>query len=200
VDGPATPDGQRARDAPHEARADRFRFPIHEQKSNEILERERPLVDRVARIVRKNLDDRSPEEWDDLRGRAEADAIIQIVDDVRTAMDLPALRVKARNDPDLYGSHRYSRGVHRIEISRDMSLEQTVATVVHEVRHAYQAEVVEGRKPEHPDADAWDRNIERYTDYSPGTPGLYLSQPIEADSFGFERAVGKVLGLDWPDI
>jgi len=200
ADGPATPDGQRARDAPREARADRFRFPIHEQKSNEILERERPLVDRVAHAAKKILDSRATREWDELCGQVRNKAIIGVVDAIRTAMELPPIRVRTKDEPGLCGSHEYRRGVHRIEISNDMSMELTVATAVHEVRHAYQTEVVEGRKPNHPDADGWDRNKQWYSDLDQTDIERYFSQPIEADSFGFERAIGKILGTDWPDI
>jgi hypothetical protein len=52
--------------------SDRFLFPVHEQKSNEIIERERPLVSSVVDVVKKHFDNRSPEEWNNIQGRQRA--------------------------------------------------------------------------------------------------------------------------------
>jgi hypothetical protein len=115
-------------------------------------------------------------------------------------MDLPPIRVKLSNESEIFGMHRYQRGAHRLEINRDLDLEITLATLVREIRHAYQTEAIEGRGPNHPDVDAWDKNDQRYIEYD-GTNALaHFTQPLEADAFGFERAVGKSLRLDWPNL
>jgi len=115
-------------------------------------------------------------------------------------MDVSEIRVRIVNGQGAYGSYRNDHGVHRLEIGKNLARDETLATIVHEIRHAYQAEVVEGIKPNHPDADDWDRNDQRYIDYSEHTVLSYFTQPLEADAYGFERAVGKTLGLDWPDL
>ena len=194
------PDSQRPRDVSREARSDRVRFPIHEQKANEILERERPLVDRVAGVVKRQLDGRSPEGWDSVRGRARTREILSIVNQVREAFGTAEVKVKVTDDPDVFGSYRHDRSVHRIEVGKNLSLGETMATVVHEVRHAYQTEVIEGVKPDHPDSDAWDKNDQRYIDYTRGNIVSYFTQPLEADAYGFERATARTLGLDWPNL
>jgi hypothetical protein len=123
-----------------------------------------------------------------------------IVEEIRSAMNLPPIRVKLSNDPDIFGTHRYHRGVHHLEINRDLDLETTLATLVHEIRHVYQTEAIEGRSHSHPDADAWDRNDQRYIEYDGSNAVEHFTQPLEADAFGFEGAVGKSLRLDWPNL
>jgi hypothetical protein len=185
---------------PREASDGRLRYDSHERRSIEILRRERPLVDRVAGVIDGYLDRISPQAWSAASRDARGAIIHQLGQDLAHAMRLRQVSILPV-DLDLCGLHYVDEGGHHhIEVARDMDLESTVSTVAHEMRHALQVEMLNERTTGHPDAASWAGNLVEYTDYDDRDPDAYYNQPVEADAFGFERAVGRILRLDWPDI
>jgi hypothetical protein len=190
-----------ADELPSDVGDDHLRYDIHEQKSVEILDRERPLVDRVARVIDHYLDRISPQAWYDASLDDRGDAIRAMGRDIRHAMHLPAVTVTPV-DFELCGLHYTDKGHHYIEVARDMNLKSTLSTVAHEMRHAYQVEIIDGRAGSHEDSSSWTHNQHEYVEYDDDDDNIdaYYTQPLEADAFGFERAVGKTLGQDWPEL
>jgi hypothetical protein len=177
----------------------RLRYGIHEQKSLEILGRERPLVSRVARVVGDCMGRISSDAWDDASPKVRIREIIKIGKEVQRAMHLPQVRIFPV-ELDLCGMHDMDDRGHRIRVDRRMDILSVLATLVHEMRHVYQVEVMQGRSGYHPDAATWAENDHEYKECDEEDIDSYYTQPLEADTFGFERAVGKILGLDWPEI
>jgi hypothetical protein len=138
-----------------------------------------------------------PDAW--LAGNP-SDRSVQIIvagDRIRQAMELPEVRIiptAMKGD----GIHRVDEEGHRIEINSSLDISSTLSTLTHEMRHAYQLEAVAGREI-HPESSSWAENTLDYMHYDDNYEE-YATQPLEADAFGFERAVGRLLGLDWPNL
>jgi hypothetical protein len=168
---------------------------IHDKRAREISDRERPVVYRVANVVADYMNRIDPDAWDAGNSDQRSVYIVVAGDRIRRAMGLPAVEI-VLSDMRADGLHTYSEKGHLIEINPNMSLSSTLSTLTHEMRHAYQMEVVAGRES-HGKAGEWTENMLDYENYDADYED-YVSQPIEADAFGFERAVGRQLGLDWP--
>ena len=175
-------------------------FEIHEQKSIEIASHEGRLLGRVTDVVRSYVDSVRPKDWDAALPADRRDLIEAMGGDIAEAMRLPHVAVIPAEMAG-YGGHSVDKFGHVIHVSDREDLPTTLATLVHEMRHAYQYEVAGGRLDEHPEAESWAANIETYHEPADGTDyDTYATQPVEADAFGFERALGRNLGLDWPAI
>jgi hypothetical protein len=200
ADDPAGADTRSTRDSADDRDEPPARpgFDVHERRSREIAEREGPLVERVTDVVRGYLDQIDPDAWLAGRSRDRRRMINKMCDDVRAAMRLPDLPVIAGNVAG-YGGFVPGGAGRGIYVNDNMSIRTTLATVSHEMRHAYQHEVTEGRMEYRSEAPAWAHNFANYSDSEYVDYNDYATQPVEADAFGFERAVGRSLGLDWPD-
>lgn len=71
---------------------------------------------------------------------------------------------------------------------------EIVGTLVHEARHAYQSWCINhpGTHPDDAEVEAWKLNMLNYVDPAVDERA-YHEQPVEADAWAFEEAVGRGL-------
>jgi hypothetical protein len=170
---------------------------IHEELAMEITEREGQPLGRVVGIVAEYINRIDAGLWREGTREQRIPIMVVAADRVREAMSLQEVELRPADGVAL-GSYRRHEGKHTISINPNLEISDTLATIVHEMRHALQKEVILGQR-EHPRADEWDDNdleyIPFHSDYN-----AYAAQPVEADAFAYERAVGRHLGLDWPNL
>jgi hypothetical protein len=172
-------------------------YDIHEQKSVEILDNEWPLVDRVVNVVDNYLDRVSPDGWDDANPIERSEIISELGKDIQHAMGLSEVRMYTV-DLDICGLYDRDEDGHYVQVADHLDLESTISTIAHELRHAQQREIIQGVGT-HPDSESWAQNNVEYKSFE-GDLDAYFTQPLEADAFGFERAIGKILRFDWPQL
>lgn len=132
--------------------------------------------------------------WGDMSGLKRYLSLAHLDEACARAQDgrPPALlRVEDMSEPgdqsgvELAGS--YDPNDHVARIRDEMSYDQSVATVVHEGRHAYQRWAIESSNGD-PRIPEWSENMEHYQP-AHDDPEENQTQPVEADAYAYERAV-----------
>jgi hypothetical protein len=136
-----------------------------------------------------------PEVWEALSVQEQAEVLQEVEARLAERAGRPAVPVVVEQiERDKYG-YFDGTAIH-VNVSHLSDLAETIDTVAHEGRHAYQHHAVE-HSEFHPYADqilAWKKNFEKYVD-GRFDPEGYRKQPVEADAWAFGRAIRDGLRL-----
>lgn len=163
------------------------------QPDSDIQEQDNSMVNHDIGYLKVFVDG----SWESLNNEQKLDALQRIVNIESTYLGCDAMPLVADTLPDNEGGH-YDATLGKIFVDYGLlegnDAEKCIMTIIHEVRHRYQDEMVLAVNWDYKNAhklrdllkvNSWKNNYGNYTDAADGSEEEYFYQPLEYDAYSY---------------